>query len=88
LQLDLCAQLSRDNQPRQDYLEFIKLSLLALDEASRNGDGNSIHFSPPGAYDRARWMAKSLKILLFREQFKMNVKELQVLRRIYHHPVS
>jgi hypothetical protein len=67
--LDLCAQLSRDNQPRQDYLEFIKLSLLALDEARRNGDGNSIHFSPPGAYDRARWMAKSLKILLFREQF-------------------
>jgi hypothetical protein len=39
----LCAQLSRDNQPRQDYLEFIKLSLVALDEDSRIGDGNSIH---------------------------------------------
>ena len=46
----LCTQLSRDNQPRQDYLEFIKLSLVALDEASRISDGNSIHFSPPGAY--------------------------------------
>ena len=27
-------------------------------------------------------MARSLKILLFREQFKMNAKELQALRRI------
>ena len=65
----LCEQLRRDNQPRQDYLELIKLSLVTLDEADRIGD--IIHFSPPGAYHRARWMAKGiycLKILLFREQ--------------------
>ena len=64
----LCEQLKRDNQPWQDYLEFIKLSLVALDEADRIGD--RIHFSPPGAYHRARWMANGiycLKILLFRE---------------------
>ena len=66
----VCEQLRRDNQPRQDYLELIKLSLVALDEADRIGD--IIHFSPPGAYHRARWKAKGiycLKILIFREQF-------------------
>jgi len=81
----LCAQLSRGDQPRQDYLEFIKLSLVALDEASRVGDGDDIHFSPPGACHHATWIAKDiycLKILLFREQFKMNAKELQAFRRI------
>jgi len=43
-----------------------------------------IHFSPPGAYHRARWMAKGiycLKIYLFREQFKLTSQELQALRR-------
>lgn len=81
----LCEQLSRCNQPRHDYLEFIKLSLIALDETSCIGGGDSVHFSPPGAYHRARWMAKGiycLKILLFREQFKMNDRELQAIRRI------
>jgi hypothetical protein len=61
---------------------LVMVTVSTLDEASRIGDGNSIHFSPPGAYHRARWMARSLKTLLFREQFKMNVKELQVMRRI------
>ena len=81
----LCAQLSTGNHPQQDYLEFIKLSLVALAEANRIGDGDSIQFSPPGAYHRARQMAKGiycLKIILFREQFKINAKELQSLRRI------
>ena len=67
----LCEQLRRGSQPRQDYLEFIKLSLIALDEANHIGD--NFHFSPPVAYHRARLMAKCiycLKILLFREQFK------------------
>jgi hypothetical protein len=65
-------------------LKLIKLSLVALDEANRIGD--RVHFSPPGAYHRARWTAKDgldcLKILIFREQFNMNVKELQAVRRI------
>ena len=56
----LWAQLSRVNQPRQDYLEFIKLSSVALDEANRIGDGDSIHFSQPGAYHHARWMVKGI----------------------------
>jgi hypothetical protein len=66
---------------------LVMVTVSTLDKASRNVDGTvstSVHM----VHDhRARWMAKSLKILLFREQFKMNVKKLQVLRRIYHHPV-
>lgn len=75
--------LTRDKQPRQDYLEFIKLSLVALGDTDQFPSG--IHFSPPGAYHRARWMAKgiySLKMLCFREQFKKNAHELQALKRI------
>lgn len=81
----LCGQLSLDNVPRQDYFELIKLSHVALGEASPIGDCDKVHISQPGAYHRARWMAKGiycLKILLFREQFKMNAKELQGIRRL------
>ena len=75
--------LTGDKQPRQDYREFIKLSLVALGETEQFPGG--VHFSPPGAYHRARWMAKgiySLKMLCFRKQFKMNAHELQALKRI------
>ena len=77
--------LSRDSQPRQDYLEFIRLTLILLgaNDAVVRDDGR-LHFSPPGAYYHARWMAKGiycLKIYLFREQFKL-AHELQALRRI------
>ena len=74
--------LDRVKQPRQDYLEFIKLSLVVLGETERF---DNMHFSPPGAYHRARWMAKGiycLKIFCFREQFKMNAHELQAMKRI------
>lgn len=79
----LLDQLRRNAQPRQDYIELLKLSLVAL---GVNDNGiNRVHFSPPGAYHRARWMAKGiycLKMFCFREQFKMNPHELQALRRI------
>jgi len=81
----LCEQLSRDNQPRQDYLEFIKLSHVALDEANRIGD--SVHFSPPGAYHRARWMAKGiycLKILLFRQKHNLVLLKVDQLLCKYY----
>ena len=48
-------------------------------------DDGHVHFSPPGVYHRARWMAKEiycLKIYLFRELFKLMAQELKALRRI------
>ena len=80
--------INQETQPRQDYLEFCKLSLLMLGGSSTHQSHDchcGVHFSPPGAYHRARWMAKGiycLKIYLFREQFKLNQHELQALRRI------
>ena len=77
------ALSSSDKQPRQDYLEFVKLSLVVLGDTEQFQ--HTFHFSPPGAYHRARWMAKgiyTLKLLLFREQFKMNAHELKAVKRI------
>ena len=92
-------QISQKSHPRQDYLEFIKLSLIMLGvpvvpgvvDANVVGDDGSpvgpvpVHFSPPGAYHHARWMAKGIycmKMYLFREQFNLTAHELQGLRRI------
>jgi hypothetical protein len=64
----LHSQLSQANLPRDDYLEFLKLCLVILDEKEPGKD--RVQFSPPGAYHRARWMAKGiycLKIYRFRE---------------------
>ena len=73
-------QLYLKNKPQKDYLELIQLTLITLGE-----NYDVTHFSPPGAYHRARWMAKGiycLKIYLFRRQFKLTAYELQGLRRI------
>jgi len=48
---------------REDYKEFVKLSLVYLDDV----DGGEMTFQRPGALHKARWMAKllySLKIAL------------------------
>lgn len=66
-------------QPRDDYREFARLVLWML------GEDVSSAFSPPGAYHRARWMAKGiycLKIFGFRHQFKLTKHETESLRRI------
>ena len=42
-----------DVQPREDYREFIRLTLWLLGELEDIGTG----FCAPGAYRRARWMA-------------------------------
>ena len=49
-------------QPRQDYQELINLSRMMLGEDIDSDDGSlmAVHFSPPGAYHRARWMAKGI----------------------------
>ena len=69
-------------QPREDYREFAHLTLLILGEESV--DLNT-KFCSPGAYHRARWMAKGiycLKIFLFRRQFVLSKREMNALRRI------
>ena len=66
-------------QPREDYKEFAMLTLQLLGENIDSG------FTVPGAYHRARWMAKGiycLKIFGFRHQFHMNKREINSLRRI------
>lgn len=41
---------------REDYKEFVKLSLVYLDDV----DGGEMTFQRPGALHKARWMAKLL----------------------------
>ena len=62
--------------PRDDYREFLELSLIFLGETPMRG----IHFQAPGAMHRARWMSKviySIKMWLFRGQFKMISSEMK-----------
>lgn len=76
--------LGGKTQPRQDYLELIKLSLILFGESDDVAVDGKVHFSPPGAYRRARWMAKGiycLKIFLFRGQFKLTAVEQYTTRR-------
>jgi len=71
-----------DVQPREDYREFGRLTLQLLGE---NMDTSGTGFSTPGAYHRARWMAKGiycLKIFGFRHQLVMSRHETDALRRI------
>jgi hypothetical protein len=79
----LHSQLSQADLPRDDYLEFLKLCLVILDE--RQPGKESVQFSPPGAYHRARWMAKGiycLKIYCFREQFRLTLNELKAMKHV------
>lgn len=67
-----------DFQPRDDYRELLQLSLLFLG-AECSAD---LNVQAPGAFHRARWMAKliyCLKIFLFRSQFRMTARELSAL---------
>ena len=67
-------------QPRDDYRELLELSHLFLGgELLAN-----VTIHQPGAMHRARWMAKliySLKLFLFRSQFKLTQREHTGLRR-------
>ncbi|XP_074114153.1 uncharacterized protein LOC141537206 [Cotesia typhae] len=66
-------------QPRDDYKELLELSLIFLGEMPQE----KISFKRPGAVHHARWMAKaiySLKMYLFRDEFKLSQKELHGLR--------
>jgi len=61
-------------QPRDDYKELLNLCIIFLGGVPKKG----LSFRSPGGLHRARWMAKaiySLKIYLFRGQFKLTKKE-------------
>jgi hypothetical protein len=74
-------------QPRDDYRELLELTIVLL-----GGTGTTeIKFKKPGAYHRARWMAKviySVKIFMFKKQFKLSKKEESNLRDICCFAVS
>ena len=66
-------------QPRGDYKELLELALLFLGA----DDTGNITIKSPGAYHRARWMAKliyCLKIYVLRDQFHLRPRELSGLR--------
>lgn len=59
---------------RDDYKELLELTLIFLDLVPHD----KVKFKKPGAFHHARWMAKaiySLKIYLFRDQFKLKPNE-------------
>ena len=65
-------------EPRGDYREFLELVVTYLEGIPARG----IRFNSPGAMHHARWMSKvlySLKIWLFRDQFKLSVREARGL---------
>ncbi|XP_044591358.1 uncharacterized protein LOC123269562 [Cotesia glomerata] len=73
-----CLQLK---QPRDDYKEFLELSLIFLGVVPQD----KVCFKYPGVIHHARWMAKaiySLKIFIFRDEFGLTAKELNNLRQI------
>ena len=77
----LLVALGRKNQPRDDCIELIELSVLDLGHTP-----DKIHWRAPGAVHHARWMAKllyAIKIHLFREEdgFKTTQKEKSQLER-------
>lgn len=69
------------SQPRDDYKELLQLTLIFIGCNS----SREIKLHPPGALHHARWMSKaiySLKIYLFRNEFKMIAKEMKAIREI------
>lgn len=68
-------------QKRADYLEFLELSLLFLNERETS-TGKKILIRKPGAISRARFMAKliyGIKIYLFRGQFHLTGNILHLI---------
>ena len=74
-------RVTLESQPRNDNEEFLELVIIFLGSVPERG----IQFMAPGATHHARWVAKviySLKICMFREQFRLRKKE-GVARCVY-----
>lgn len=70
-----------EDLPRDDYQEFLELVIIFLGGVPPRG----ITFRQPGPYHLARWMAKaiySLKLFIFKNQFKLNSREETSLKDI------
>lgn len=68
-------------QPRDDYKELLELTIVFLGGVPERG----IRFRAPAGLHRARWMAKaiySLKIYLFRDEFKLSKQEENGIRQV------
>ena len=73
-----CHALLKEKQPRDDYREMVQLTIIVL------GGEVEANIQKPGAYHRARWMAKviyTVKITLFREEFALTKHEKRELIR-------
>ena len=69
-------------QPRDDYLELLRLCLVFLGGSSLKMD---FQFRAPGAMHHARWMSKaiySLKMMLFEGQMELTAKEKRGLKEL------
>lgn len=69
--IQFCQNLLREKQPRDDYKEFLQLTIIFLGSIPENS--SSVRFRAPGAMHRARWMARAiyaLKIWMFFDQFE------------------
>ncbi|KAL4104515.1 hypothetical protein QTP88_019810 [Uroleucon formosanum] len=77
--LIFCINRLKQYQPRDDYKELLELTIIFLGQTPPNG----IFFKVPGPIHHARWMSKaiySIKIFLFRNEFKLTLKENNALR--------
>ena len=79
--LEFVQAALEESYARDDYKEFLELALIFLGGEPHNG----VNFKAPGAVHLARWMAKvlySLKIWLFRSEFRLTAHEERALRDI------
>jgi hypothetical protein len=87
--ITFCKTALTESHPRDDYEEFLKLTLIFLGGVDRD----KASFKSPGAFHHARWMAKAIyciKICLFRQQFsltpmeKRNITELALFASLVY----
>jgi len=79
--IDYANKQLQQIHPRNDYKEFLELAIDFLGAAPSIG----VQFMSPGAMHHARWMSKviySLKIWMFKAQFKLTPAEERGLRDV------
>lgn len=82
---EFCLNELYSKQPRDDYREFLELTILFIGgEIPNTRKRNTVRtFAPPGGCSNARWMMKaiySLKIYLFRSEFHMSKQQIEGIR--------
>lgn len=82
---EFCLNELYSKQPRDDYREFLELTILFVGgQIPNTRKKNTVRkFAPPAGCSNARWMVTaiySLKIYLFRSQFKLSAQQLKGIR--------